>query len=87
MDKLTFLKEYRITEEDLLAAEISWEELALIEKEYRKLEATMRELGKSFIDEYLYDIEKAGIHSYRYRTKDVWHLIENVVRKKIENPE
>ena len=46
MDKHTFLKEYRITEEDLLAAEISWEELALIEKEYRKLEATMRELGK-----------------------------------------
>jgi hypothetical protein len=49
----------------LLAAEISWEELSLIEKEYRKLEKTMRELGKSFIDEYLYDIEKAGIHSYR----------------------
>ena len=69
MDKHTFLAEYNISEEDLLAAEITWEELALIEKEYRKLEGTMRELGKSFIDEYLYDIEKAGIHSYRYRTK------------------
>ena len=47
----------------------------------------MRELGKSFIDEYLYDIEKAGIHSYRYRTKDAWHLLEKVIRKKKENPE
>lgn len=87
MNKNAFLTEYNISEEDLIAANVSWEELALIEAEYRKLEGTMRELGKSFIDEYLYDIETAGIHSYRYRTKDVWHLLEKVVRKKNENPE
>ena len=87
MEKHEFLKEYNISEKDLAAANISWEELVLIEQEYNKLEGTMRELGKSFIDEYLYDIETAGIHSYRYRTKDVWHLLEKVVRKKKENPE
>ena len=87
MDKQTFLTEYNISEEDLLAAEISWEELALIEAEYRKLEGTMRELGKSFIDEYLYDIETAGIHSYRYRTKGTAQLLEKVIRKRRENPE
>ena len=87
MEKQEFLKEYNISEKDLAAANISWEELVLIEQEYSKLEGTMRELGKSFIDEYLYDIETAGIHSYRYRTKDVWHLLEKVVRKKKENPE
>ena len=87
MDKKTFLAEYNISEEDLIAANITWEELARIEKEYRKLEVTMRELGKSFIDEYLYDIETAGIHSYRYRTKDAWHVLEKVVRKKKENPQ
>ena len=87
MDKQAFLTEYNISESDLAAANITWEELARIEQEYRKLEGTMRELGKSFIDEYLYDIETAGIHSYRYRTKDVWHLLEKVVRKKKENPE
>jgi len=87
MEKYEFLKEYNISEKDLAAADISWEELVLIEQEYNKLEGTMRELGKSFIDEYLYDIETAGIHSYRYRTKDVWHLLEKVVRKKKENPE
>ena len=87
MDKNAFLKEYGIDEEDLREANISWEELALIEADYRKLEGTMRELGKSFIDEYLYDIQTAGIHSYRYRTKEAWHLLEKVVRKKKENPQ
>ena len=86
MDKNTFLAEYNMTEADLLAANITWDELVLIAEEYRVLEQVMRDLGKSFIDEFLYDIEKAGIHSYRYRTKDVWHLLEKVVRKKKENP-
>ena len=87
MDKQAFLTEYNISQADLDAADICWEELLLIEGEYRKLEGRLRELGKSFIDEYLYDIEKAGIHSYRYRTKDAWHLMEKVIRKRKENPE
>ena len=87
MDKNAFLTQYGITENDLLEANISWEELSLIESEYRKIEGTMRELGKSFSDEYLYDIETAGIHSYRYRTKDVYHLLEKIIRKRKENPE
>ena len=74
MDKQTFLETYRLREEDLNDAGISWEELALIEKEYRATEHSLRDIGKSFIDDYLYDIETAGIHSYRYRTKDVEHL-------------
>ena len=61
-------------------SEISWKEISLIAEEYGKLEHFLREIGKSFIDEYLYDIETAGINSYRYRTK-------KVVRKKKENPE
>ena len=86
MDKNTFLAEYNLSESDLLAANVTWDELALIAEEYKSLEGTMRDLGKSFIDEFLYDIETAGIHSYRYRTKDTWHLLEKVVRKKKENP-
>jgi len=87
VDKQTFLDTYRLREEDLNDAGISWEELALIEKEYRATEHSLRDIGKSFIDDYLYDIETAGIHSYRYRTKDVEHLLEKIVRKKRENPE
>ena len=87
MDKNTFLAEYCLSDADLAEAKISWDELALIHAEYEKLEQHLRELGKSFIDEYLYDIETAGIHSYRYRTKAAGHLLEKVVRKKRENPE
>ena len=87
MEQQAFLSEYGISEQDLTEANISWEELALIEEEYLKIEHTMRDLGKSFIDDYLYDIEKAGIHSYRYRTKEPEHLLEKIIRKRIERPE
>ncbi len=87
MDKQTFLAEYHISDADLIAANISWEELSLIEEEYLKIESTLRDIGKSFIDEYLYDIETAGIHSYRYRTKGAGQLLEKIIRKRKENPE
>ena len=87
MDKQTFLETYRLTEDDLIEDGISWEELMLIEAEYRKIESSLREIGKSFIDDYLYDIETAGIHSYRYCTKGVEQLLEKVIRKKREKPE
>ena len=87
MDKNAFFAEYKLTDEDLMEANITWDELLLIEAEYRGIERSLREIGKSFIDEYLYDIETAGIHSYRYRTKGVSQLLEKVIRKRKENPE
>ena len=87
MDKNEFFKNYGLSDEDLTEANITWEELLLVEEEYHKLEKTLRELGKSFIDEYLYDIETAGIHSYRYRTKGTPQLLEKIIRKRKEDPE
>ena len=87
MDRIAFQKEYNITDEHLAEANVTWEELTQIEDVYQNMESRLRDVGKSFIDEYLYDIEKAGIHSYRYRTKTTEHLLEKVVRKKRENPE
>ena len=87
MDKQTFLTMYNFKESDLAEAGISWEELALIAEEYCRIEGSLREIGKSFIDEYLYDIETAGIHSYRYRTKEPDHLLEKIVRKRKESSE
>ena len=85
--KAKFLAAYNIKAEDIEKAQISWEELEHIGEEYVKIEEHLRELGKDFIDDYLYDIEKAGIHSYRYRIKDPGHLLEKVIRKRKENPE
>lgn len=87
MDQNTFLNTFNLSEADLEQAGITWEELTLIAEEYGKVERSLREIGKSFIDEYLYDIETAGIHSYRYRTKGVMQLLEKVIRKKKESPE
>lgn len=87
MQKDIFLSRYNISEVDLEKANIEWNELELIVKEYEKINETLHILGKEFIDEYLYDIEKAGIHSYRYRTKSVGHLLEKIIRKKKESPD
>lgn len=70
LDKKEFLQKYRISEQDFEEAKISWEELTAIYENYQSMETTLREIGKDFVDEYLYDIQKAGIHSYRYRTKE-----------------
>ena len=67
--------------EDFESAGLTWEELQAIHDNYRGLERKLRGIGKDFVDEYLYDIEKAGIHSYRYRTKEPGHLIEKIIRK------
>ena len=84
--KKEFLSTYNMTEDDITQANITWDELMLIVEEYEKLEEHLRDIGKDFINDYLYDIEKAGIRSYRYRTKSPGHLLEKIIRKRKENP-
>ena len=45
MDKQTFLSKYDLLESDLKEADILWEELVLIEEEYKKHENKLREIG------------------------------------------
>ena len=87
MNKEEFFSTYNISEQDLIDASISWNELLKIEEEYKKIEHDLHDIGKDFIDEYLYEIEQAGIHSYRYRTKAPDHLMEKVIRKRKEYKE
>lgn len=87
MQKEDFLLQYNLTDDDLKDAAIEWNELERIIEVYAKINQELHVLGKDFIDEYLYDIEKAGIHSYRYRTKSAEHLIEKIIRKRKESPE
>lgn len=87
MNNLSFSSSYIVSDEELAAAHITRAELKAIEDVYREKEDLLRNIGKEFIDEYLYDIETAGIHSYRYRTKAPDHLLEKIVRKRKENPD
>ena len=79
IDKENFLTSYNIEPEELKAAGLEWEELAAIYDDYLSVEGKLRSIGKDFVYDYLYDIERAGIHSYRYRTKDPGHLIEKII--------
>lgn len=87
IDKTNFLATYNMTDDNLTNAHITWQELERIALEYENIETHLRDIGKDFINDYLYDIEKAGIHSYRYRTKQTGHLLEKIIRKKTEDPE
>ena len=87
MNREQFLSTYNLAEQDIQEAQITWEELEAIEAEYLKIEKLMHDIGKDFIDEYLYEIEQAGIHSYRYRTKEPGHLLEKIIRKRKESME
>ena len=68
-ERNAFLRAYNIDEADFKAANVPWEELAAIYDDYLSIEGKLRGIGKEFVNDYLYDIERAGIHSYRYRTK------------------
>ena len=48
MDKNTFLAEYKLSEDDLLEAQITWDELLKIEEEYSDDDLDYEE-------EYVYD--------------------------------
>lgn len=86
IEKEAFLKKYNIEEEEFQLAGISWEELMEIHDNYLGIEEKLRKIGKEFVNDHLYDIERAGIHSYRYRTKDPGHLLEKIIRKRREHP-
>ena len=86
-DRETFFEKYNMDYGNFESAGLPWEELQAIHDNYSVLERRLRGIGRDFVDEYLYDIERAGIHSYRYRTKEPGHLIEKIIRKRNEHPE
>ena len=76
IDKEKFLTSYNIEPEELKAVGLAWEELAAIYDDYLSIEEKLSSIGKDFVYDYLYDIERAGIHSYRYRTKEKKKMIK-----------
>ena len=59
--KKDFLKEYNIEKETLKKTGMKWEELNSIYDSYCRLEPQLKKIGKDFVNDYLYDIEKASI--------------------------
>ncbi len=84
IDKTSFLAKYKLTTEIFEATTIKWEELEQIYYSHIK-EIPQLESSAIFIFNRLMKI--ANIHSVRYRIKDPEHLLEKIIRRRIEEPE
>ena len=73
MDKHAFFAEYKLSEDDLIEANITWDDLLRIEEAYRKQERSLREIGKSFIENAKNDLKFFHIET-SFRDASASHL-------------
>ena len=83
-----FLTKYNITDKEFQYAEISWEELSAIYDDYSRNEDEYVKVLDGFVDEFfnqsIIRSHKLKIHSLGRRVKNAEHLIDKIVRKKVE---
>lgn len=79
-----FLKKYKIKETDFVQTGLAWSDLQAI---YRDQEGKQKDLlaAGTLVAEHLRQIPQ--VHSLKMRGKDPEHLIEKIIRKRIEEPE
>ena len=86
LTKGEFLQKFGILPQEFEEADISWEELLEIADDYERRRPTLEKIRKEFVAEFLQDKEKKiGLQSYHSRLKDTEHLVEKLVRKRLEN--
>lgn len=80
----TFLETNRISSDDFQKADIAWETLEAIGEDYQKQQSGLRKAAE-LIAGLMQSFE--GVHSVRWRLKDVSHLLEKIVRKRAAGSE
>lgn len=82
-----FLHEYRITEDQFKAADISWDMLIRIYEDYSSNERQKKykQIAKEVSDEIFANPKAVGLHYVYSRIKDPEHLIAKIIRKRTEN--
>lgn len=86
LEKEEFLKKYAITNAQFEEADISWEELCAIAEDYTVRMEGLYEVRDQFLREFIENKEEqTGLHSYRTRIKTAEHLVEKIIRRRIEN--
>lgn len=86
LTKEEFLEKYGILPNRFAEAEISWEELLAIAEDYEQKQNQLEQIRKAFVAEFLQDREREiGLQSYHSRLKDSEHLLEKLIRKRVEN--
>lgn len=79
------LEKYNLSSENFEAANISWEDLEFIYKDFSNKSKAYKKILTDFEREYLVNVSEQGIHSYRTRVKDPEHLIVKIIRRRQEN--
>lgn len=86
LQKEEFLKKYAITEEQFEEADLSWEEICGIAEDYEGRLEHLYVVRDQFLRELIENKEEqTGLHSYRSRIKSPEHLVEKIIRRRIEN--
>lgn len=83
--KEELLKKYNLSEEEFMAADITWEDLEFIYNDFSEKRNAYKEILGDFEKQYLDNISEEGIHSYRTRIKEPEHLVVKIIRKRQEN--
>lgn len=81
MNKTSFLVKYNICEEKYNKTGLEWSDLEAICKDYKNYRDSLFEPAELILKTLM---NTDGVHSVRYRVKDPEHLIEKIIRKRIE---
>lgn len=86
LEKEIFLKKYALTEEQFREAGMSWQELCDIAEDYAGRMDALYDIRDRFVREFIEDREtQTGLHTYRTRIKTPEHLVEKIIRRRVEN--
>lgn len=82
------MKKYAVPEELFEQAGMEWEELCAIAEDYAYRVDGFYMIRDMFLKELIENREEqTGLHSYRTRIKTPGHLVEKIIRRRVENRE
>lgn len=79
-----FFERYNIKEDEFKKTGLTWEILSEIYDDYTERISNLEDVAASLFRSLS---KMEYVHSVRYRIKNAEHLIEKIIRKKMENPE
>lgn len=82
LDQNKFFRSYSLDNAALTKADLKWEQLVEIYKDHNDKFAKLETTAK-FISDNLHQVKE--VHSLKFRVKDPEHLIEKIIRKKLED--
>jgi ppGpp synthetase/RelA/SpoT-type nucleotidyltranferase len=83
MNQTDFCAKYRLAPKALETCGLTWNELEAIATDYTNYRSNLEPTATYIADRLRYVKE---VHSLKIRTKDPEHLVEKIIRKRLENP-